>query len=223
MSGTVLIGRRLAGRPGALLWWASGALLLGWAGLLGMVLAHEGLAEDDAPLLGWLVDHRNGVLTGIFEATSSTALDGGAAVLAAGLVVLLAVRARSVRPVLVLGAAVAGAVLLAELVKSVVGRARPTTATMLGVPESGPGFPSAHTLVFTALAGAVALVVWRTTAARGVRTGTVAVAAVASVAMGASRLYLGDHWFTDVLSSYALAGVVLTAVAALVRPALVPA
>jgi undecaprenyl-diphosphatase len=31
--------------------------------------------------------------------------------------------------------------------------------------------------------------------------------------MGASRLYLGDHWLTDVLASYALAVAVLAAVA----------
>ncbi|HEV7872120.1 MAG TPA: phosphatase PAP2 family protein [Modestobacter sp.] len=219
MSATGVVARRLSGRPAAPLWMGCGALALLWVSLLGMVLAQEGLTEEDAPVLGWLVRHRSGALTGVFEAMSSTALDGGAAVLAAALVVFLAVRARSVRPVLVLGAAVAGAVLLAELVKGAVGRARPATATMLGAPESGPGFPSAHTLVFTALAGAVALVVWRTTSSGGVRTVAVAVAVLTSVLMGASRLYLGDHWFTDVLSSYALAGVLLTAVAALVRPA----
>jgi undecaprenyl-diphosphatase len=218
MSATTLLGRRLTGRPAASLWGSCAVLLLAWGVLLGMVLSHEGLAEEDAPVLGWLVRHRRGALTSLFEATSSTVLDGGAAVLAAGLVLLLAVRARSVRPLLVLGGAVAGAVLLAELVKVVVGRARPTTATMLGVPESGPGFPSAHTLVFTALAGAVALVVWRTTSSVGVRAVAVTGAAVTSAAMGASRLYLGDHWFTDVLSSYVLAGVLLTAVAAVVRP-----
>jgi membrane-associated phospholipid phosphatase len=218
MSDRVLIGRRLAGRPVAPLWGASAALLLAWAGLLGMVLAQEGLAEDDAPLLGWLVSHRSGALTSLFEAISSTPLDGAAAVLGAGLVALVTVRARSVRPVLVLGGSVGGAVLLAELVKGAVGRARPATATMLGVPESGPGFPSAHTLVFTALAGAVALVVWRTSSSTGVRAVAVTGAAVASAAMGASRLYLGDHWFTDVLASYALAGAVLAAVAALTAP-----
>jgi membrane-associated phospholipid phosphatase len=218
MSATALLGRRLTARPAASLWGSCAVLLLAWGVLLGMVLSHEGLAEEDAPVLGWLVRHRSGALTSLFEAASSTVLDGGAAVLAAGLVVLLAVRTRSVRPLLVLGGAVAGAVLLAELVKVVVGRARPATATMLGVPESGPGFPSAHTLVFTALAGAVALVVWRTTSSVGVRAVAVTGAAVTSAAMGASRLYLGDHWFTDVLSSYVLAGVLLTAVAAVVRP-----
>jgi membrane-associated phospholipid phosphatase len=215
MSAPALLGRRLTGRAPAPLWWTSAALLLAWGAVLGMVLSHEGLAEEDAPVLGWLMRHRSGGLTALFEAISSTPVDGAAAVLAAGLVALVALRTRSVGPLLVLGGAVAGAVLLAELVKTVVGRTRPATATMLGVPESGSGFPSAHTLVFTALAGAAALVAWRATASMGIRAVAVIVAVVASAAMGASRLYLGDHWFTDVLASYALAGAVLAAVAAL--------
>jgi membrane-associated phospholipid phosphatase len=218
MSATVLSGRRPAGRPGAPLWSVAAVLLLAWGAVLGMVLSHEGLAEEDSPLLGWVVRHRSAGLTAVFEGISSTPVDGAAAVLAAGLVTLVALRTRSVRPLLVLGSAVAGAVLLAELVKTVVGRARPATATMLGVPESGSGFPSAHPLVFTALAGAAALVAWRATASMGMRALAVSVAAVASAAMGASRLYLGDHWFTDVLASYALAGAVLAAVAALTSP-----
>ncbi|MCW2575762.1 MAG: hypothetical protein JWR28_1735 [Modestobacter sp.] len=218
MSATVLSGRRPVGRPDAPLWSVAAVLLLAWGAVLGMVLSHEGLAEEDSPLLGWVVRHRSAGLTAVFEGISSTPVDGAAAVLAAGLVTLVALRTRSVRPLLVLGSAVAGAVLLAELVKTVVGRARPATATMLGVPESGSGFPSAHTLVFTALAGAAALVAWRATASMGMRALAVSVAAVASAAMGASRLYLGDHWFTDVLASYALAGAVLAAVAALTSP-----
>jgi membrane-associated phospholipid phosphatase len=218
MSATVLSGRRPVGRPDAPLWSVAAVLLLAWGAVLGMVLSHEGLAEEDSPLLGWVVRHRSAGLTAVFEGISSTPVDGAAAVLAAGLVTLVALRTRSVRPLLVLGSAVAGAVLLAELVKTVVGRARPATATMLGVPESGSGFPSAHTLVFTALAGAAALVAWRATASTGMRALAVSVAAVASAAMGASRLYLGDHWFTDVLASYALAGAVLAAVAALTAP-----
>jgi membrane-associated phospholipid phosphatase len=133
-------------------------------------------------------------------------------------VLVVAVRTRSVRPLLILGASVAGAVVLAELVKTLVGRARPAADVMLGPPETGSGFPSAHTLVFSALAGAVALVVWRATASALLRTAAVGVATAAALAMGVSRLYLGDHWSTDVLASYALAGAVLAAVAALSSP-----
>ncbi|WP_138758485.1 phosphatase PAP2 family protein [Modestobacter altitudinis] len=211
MSATASPGRR----PAAPLWWSSAALLLVWGVVLGMVVTREGLAEDDAPVLSWFVGHRSSALTGFFEAVSGTVLDGAAALLAAAIVLLIAVRSRSVSPLLTLGASVVGAVALAELVKAVVGRARPATAAMLGVPETGSGFPSAHTLVVTALAGAVALVVWRATRSVGPRVLAVAGAAGASAVMGASRLYLGDHWLTDVLASYALAGALLAAVAAL--------
>jgi len=211
MSLAVETGRR----PVAALWWSCAALLAAWAVLLGMVLTGSGFAADDAPALGWLVRHRSSSLTGLFEAVSSTPLDGAAVVLGGALVLLVAVRTRSVWPAVTLGAAGLGAVVVAELVKGIVGRARPDAATMLGTPESGAGFPSAHTLVLTALAGAVALVVWRATASSGVRAAAVVVAVLVSAAMGVSRLYLGDHWLTDVLASYALAGAVLAAVAAL--------
>jgi undecaprenyl-diphosphatase len=203
--------RRLAVSP----WPACGVLLLLWVAVLRMALTGQGLAEDDHPVLSWLVGHRTGALDGVFEAVSSTPVDGAVALLGGALVLLVAVRARTVRPLATLAAAVAGAVVLAELVKALVARPRPAPAVMLGVPETGSGFPSAHTLVFTALVGAVALVVWRAGSAPAVRSGAVALAVLASAVMGASRLYLGDHWLTDVLASYALAGVVLTAVAAL--------
>jgi membrane-associated phospholipid phosphatase len=203
------------GRAVASAWWCCLALVGVWAALVWMVLTHQGLAEADASVLRWFVAHRGGAVTGFLEAVSSTPVDGGAAVLAAGVVLVVAVRTRSVRPVLVLGAAVAAAVVLAEVVKALVDRARPATATMLGTPESGPGFPSAHTLVFTAMVGAAALVLWRTVGSGLARVLIVGVAVATAGAMGVSRLYLGDHWLTDVLASYALAGAVLAAVAAL--------
>jgi hypothetical protein len=208
-------GHRAAARPVTGSWWCCGALAAVWVALTWMVLAHEGLARADAPVLRWFVAHRSVTSTGVLEAVSSTPVDGAAAVLAAAAVLLVAVRTRSLWPLLVLGAAVGASVVLAETVKLVVGRARPAPATMLGNPESGPGFPSAHTLVITALAGAAALVLWQVVRATSARVLIVGAAVGVAGAMGVSRLYLGDHWLTDVLASYALAGVVLAAVAAI--------
>jgi undecaprenyl-diphosphatase len=198
-------------------WWSAGLLAL-WAAVLGMVLTRDGLAEADVPVLHWLEGHRSGPLTTVFELVSGTVPDGAAALLAGAVVLLAAVRSRSLRPLLTLAAAVGAAVVLAEGLKAVVDRARPATGAMLGVPETGSGFPSAHTLVITALAGATALVVWRTTASRAARVVVVVLALAASAAMGASRLYLGDHWLTDVLASYVLGGLVVTVTAALTPP-----
>ncbi|MCW2678563.1 MAG: putative rane protein [Modestobacter sp.] len=210
------VHRGVATAP-ALVWWCAASLLC-WVALLGMVLTRQGLAEDDSPVLGWLVGHRSGPATTLLTAVSGTPLDAAAAVVAGGLAGVIAIRTRSVWPALTLAASVGGAVVLAELVKVVVHRSRPPVAMMLGTPESGAGFPSAHTLVLTALAGAAALVVWRATGSRPVRALAVTVAVVGSAVMGVSRLYLGDHWLTDVLASYALAGALLAAVAVLTAP-----
>ena len=137
------------------------AILAGWLLLLGMVLTREGLAEADPAVLDWLVRHRSGGATAVFEAVSSVAVDAVAVALAAAWVVLVAVRVRSAWPVATLVAAVGAAGVLSILVKSAVHRARPATATMLAAPETGWSFPSGHTVVGTAVAGAVVLVVWR--------------------------------------------------------------
>jgi undecaprenyl-diphosphatase len=49
------------------------------------------------------------------------------------------------------------------------------------------------------------MLVWRRTSRLIARAVAVAAALSAALLMGVSRLYLGDHWLTDVLASYALA------------------
>jgi undecaprenyl-diphosphatase len=187
--------------------------LAAWAALLAMVLTGEGLTEDDGPVLGWLVGHRSAGWTAALEAVSSTAAAGSVVLLSAGAGLAISIRRRSWRPLAGVGLAGAGSGAVAEVLKAAVGRPRPATSLMLGVPETGAGFPSAHTLVTSALVAAAALVVWRTTTRPAARTVAALAAGTIALAMGASRLYLGDHWLTDVLASYALAGAVTAAVA----------
>lgn len=197
--------------PPAVLWFA--ASLLTWAALLGMVLTREGLAENDGPLLGWLVQHRGPGWTGAMEAVSSPV--AATVVPAAALTATLAVglMARVWRPLATLVLAMGGAGATGLLLKELVRRARPPVATMLGVPETGWAFPSNHTLLTSALAGALVLIVWRATRSAVTRAAALAVGVLAALLMGVSRLYVGDHWLTDVLASYAVAGIVLAAVA----------
>jgi undecaprenyl-diphosphatase len=201
--------------PPAVLWFA--ASLLTWAALLGMVLTREGLAEDDGPLLGWLVQHRGPGWTGAMEAVSSpiTATLVPAAALTATLAVGLV--ARAWRPLVAVVLALGGAAATGLVLKDLVRRARPPVATMLGIPETGWGFPSNHTLITSALAGALVLTAWRATRSPGVRAAATTAGVLAALLMGVSRLYVGDHWLTDVLASYAVAGIVLAAVAWVTR------
>ena len=187
--------------------------LLAWLALLGMVLTHQGLAEDDRPVLHWLVGHRSGSWSAAMEGVSSTGAVAFLTVAVGVAALVLTLRQRSVRPLATVGLAVVGAGITGEVLKFLVARSRPPVATMLGSAETGYGFPSNHTLATSALIGALALVVWQATTRGSVRAVAVTGAVVIAGVMGASRLYLGDHWLTDVLASYTLAVAVLAAVA----------
>ncbi len=197
---------------------ASALLLASWVAVLGMVLTHEGAAEDDAPVLRWVVGHRSGGWTRVMETVSSAGLTNSGIVTTVVALVIIGVRRDTWWPAVTIGSSLGSAAVTSVSVKILVERQRPPIATMLGAPETGWGFPSGHTLLTSALVGALALVLWQTTLPRPARVAGVLVAIGAAGLMGASRLYLGVHWLTDVLASYALAGTILLAVAAATRP-----
>jgi membrane-associated phospholipid phosphatase len=202
---------RLVPRPTSLL--TAAVFLAAWAALLGMVLTREGLAEEDGPILGWLVNHRTSGWTTALEAVSSGAAVTVVVLVTVGVASAAALARRSWRPLATVALVGGSAVVTSSMVKALVARSRPATSVMLGAPETGYGFPSGHTLITSALVGAAALVVWRATVQPLLRTAAVLTAGLVALAMGASRLYLGDHWFTDVLAAYALAGAVLAVAA----------
>jgi membrane-associated phospholipid phosphatase len=129
-------------------------------------------------------------------------------------------RCRTPRPLV---AAVAGVVLLLTTVtagKILIGRTGPGLTT-LGAGGLGV-FPSGHTTTATVCLGlAVALLVPARPAPPGLpaRRGRIAVAAVAVVCLlvGAALVWCDDHWFTDVVAGWALAGLVIQAAEILPR------
>lgn len=187
--------------------------LLAWIDLCGMVLNHKGLAADDRPLLGWLVGHRSGAWTAVMETTSSTVAVAILTIAVAGGALALTLRQRSLRPGATVALALGAAVVTGEVLKTLIGRSRPPVADMLGSAETGYGFPSNHTLATSAMVGALALVIWQASRRTATRVLAAALAVVVAADMGASRLYMGDHWLTDVLASYALAIAILGGVA----------
>ncbi len=167
-------------------------LILGWVALTSQV-THDDLRVDLAvrPLR---FHAATTVFTGLTDAAAEAA---GLAALAAGIIVLLARRRRwnAARLALTGGAAWT----LALAVKHIISRPRPPASLWLVRPDATGSFPSGHdttaTLViviaFMALAGTGRL-----------RIAGTALAAVFALAVGASRVYLGDHYPTDVLGSY---------------------
>src|ERR1700737_4409177 len=100
--------------------------------------------------------------------------------------------------------------LIDTVLKQLVNRPRPSH-DLVGVlaPLSDPSFPSGHTVQYTALFGFAFYLVYVLAERSTLRTVLVVLLAVPIVLVGPSRLYLGQHWLSDVLGGYAVAALFL--------------
>jgi membrane protein DedA with SNARE-associated domain/membrane-associated phospholipid phosphatase len=182
---------------------AAGALAA-WAfgGLTQDVVGHDDTVLADPHVTAWVIAHRTGWLTSALQVL--TWLGSTAFIIPAGLATGLyfVLGRRDWRPPVLLTVAVAGAVGLYNIVKALVGRPRPPAAIWIGH-YTGASFPSGHATQSTAFYAMLAIVVC---AGLSFRRRAIAWSAAALVVLivGASRIYLGAHWLTDVLGGYAL-------------------
>lgn len=186
-----------------------------------LVVDDEALHAADAPVLAWVVGHR---AAGVTAAAEWISLVGGT-VWTGGLAVLTAValwwRGRRIRAGIWVGAIVVGSLTIRG-VKGVVERPRPPIGVRLAV-ETSSSLPSGHSLMAALGLGLTAVGVLSLLGAGGgrgraaARAATVLFAAVAILAVGASRVYLGVHWSTDVLAGWLLGGALATLAVGLAR------
>jgi len=97
----------------------------------------------------------------------------------------------------------AGAIPLGTLIKLVVYRPRPS-ANLVHVIKQLPtaGFPSGHVLAFTGVGGFLAFLAFSLLKPSWGRTSLLVGFAVFILLMGLSRIYEGQHWFSDVMGAY---------------------
>jgi undecaprenyl-diphosphatase len=187
---------------------AGGVLTLGLtaagAGVYDAVIERDGVAGLDHPLLDQMMAWRSTWVDRLF--TAFTVLGGpiGMTVIAAFVTALLCWRWRSWTPLILVAVTVAGSLTFTTVGKAIVGRDRPPLADAVPPYEHSFSFPSGHTLNSTAIAGIVAYLIVRRLQRMLARVLTVAAAALWAVAMGFSRIFLGHHWFTDVLFAWLL-------------------
>jgi undecaprenyl-diphosphatase len=116
------------------------------------------------------------------------------------LVVLLVLRDRL--GALQLLAASAGAGMLTMVTKNVIERIRPEETQLIVV--SGFSYPSGHSLSTSALYLTIAIIAGRHVQHSGARAAIFLAVAAVLLMIGASRVYLGVHYMTDVVSGISL-------------------
>ena len=149
----------------------------------------------DEPIQRWVEAHRSTTLDTVFLTLSRC----GATVTVLALGTLAAIvtwrRCRAVGVALLV--ATFSRPLLEFTLKALVDRQRPDLHRL--VVGTGPSFPSGHVMAAVALYGLLPLVVSLYTRRRGLWWATVVFSGAMVVGIAASRVYLGVHWFSDVI------------------------
>ena len=199
---------QLAAAPTA---WSTVRIAVGFVGVIVCLVILGSLARDVRAQESNALD---AIATPLLHAFASPALDtvmraatflGSTTTLlpvfVLGFLCLVWLRRR--RDALFLTVAIGGSIALDGTMKLFFARPRPRLPWAQVLPDYS--FPSGHSMNSIVLFLALALLVWQI---RGRPTGVVAVAValVLSLTIGISRIYLGYHYFTDVLGGF-LAGV----------------
>jgi len=168
------------------------------------VTENDGVAGLDKPILHAAVSIRSPWLNEV--ATLYTDVGGTVVmpIIAIAAILLLALRRKSWTPVIIIAGAAIGSLLMTIAGKDLIGRARPALVYAVPPYEHSPSFPSGHTLNATVIAGAIVYVLLLRENTRWKRALTIAVGALFAFTIGLSRMYLGHHWFTDVLAAWML-------------------
>lgn len=162
----------------------------------------------DRPIQEWVEARRTHTLDGVFRGLSQL---GGITVVATGLALVFILVFRACHALgLVLLAAMAARPGLEWLLKEAVDRSRPDLERL--VAGTGPSFPSGHVMAAVAFWGLVPPVVALLTRRRAWWWASVVASAGIVLSVGASRVYLGVHWFTDVVAALLVGSLYLLAV-----------
>jgi undecaprenyl-diphosphatase len=166
-----------------------------------MIRTNTGVVRLDLRVARWASTHVTGVSFQLIRAitqlgsTPSTVLVG---LLVAG---YGAWRWRRASVFWFMACVMGGEVALMNLVKFLVGRARPDILPLTGF--SGASFPSGHASAAASTFAAAALVLSRGRSPR-VRAVVSGIAVALAVAVASSRVLLGVHWFSDVIGGLVL-------------------
>jgi membrane-associated phospholipid phosphatase len=197
--------------------WSRASVLALGAAIVALTAAvwvdHGALAAHvDNPVERWVVGQRSPGATSFFRAATNLGAPGF--MFAGGLLLAGVALVRSVPVAVVVAAVTLLRPLVSRGVKALVDRPRPRLSEL--VTASDASYPSGHVLAATVCWLALPALVALWFGMRAARLSAALGAAVVIVVM-ASRVYLGVHWFTDLLGGLLLGLLLLVPVYAVLR------
>lgn len=203
------VGRRVGAHPALALTLAIGvgaAFLMSFlvARVYDAVTERDGVAALDVPLLHAAAGLRSPAVDGFAAGVAYLFGPVGMPAMAVAAILVLALRRRSMTPVILIVAAGIGSLLMTVAGKDIIDRHRPPLTAAVPPFEHSASFPSGHTLNATVIAGVVGYLIWLRRHAIAARIASIAVPVLIAVVVGLTRILLGAHWFTDVLAGWLL-------------------
>ncbi len=165
------------------------------------VIRRDSLALYDLYFGKWLLNHTSTAGNSIFYTITLLGSFPVVETVVAAMVLWLTWRKRWLHLCILL-ISVGGGTLLNGILKSIFLRPRPDFMDALYL-ETSYSFPSGHAMTAVFAYGAIAYLITSSTKNRKWRTSLYAWAALLSLLIGFSRLYLGVHYLTDVLGGWA--------------------
>jgi undecaprenyl-diphosphatase len=184
---------------------AAALLVAGFVVVLLVVMRFTEPPAIDLAVQRWFQDRRTPLLTTVFRGVTALGSPVGLIITVAVVAGTLSLRRRSWQPLLISAVTLGGAELIGTIIKVLVGRDRPPLADRVpDVTANGLDFPSGHSTQSAAAYTILVLLIAQQVPHRFARVLLYAAAAVGAGLVGVSRLYLGVHWFTDVMASWCL-------------------
>lgn len=177
-------------------------LVTGVAATYDAVKEGDGLSLVDQPILTWMIAHRTGGLDTVVTAFTNIGGPTLLPIIATIVTVLLAWRWHSWTPIAFMIVATAGSLAMTAAGKDLAARARPPQSSAVPPFETSPSFPSGHTLNSTVIAIVLSYLVILHLHRRRSKIAVIIGLGIYAILMGLSRVFLGHHWFTDVVAGW---------------------